>query len=399
MMFLNLPTEQITLDSIEQLLNTGVAEGPSLEFKEDFPKHLEKSISSMANTYGGLILIGVKQTVTGTGIVPVEGIRLQPGLRERVIQIGINAIYPPIVPDVRVVDFKSDAMLAAPDRALLVISVHESEEAHAVDGRTAVYIRADNISDRIKKATIEEIEWFQQKREKSRREKTRILENAQRHAREFLTRLRTKHRLSTSYPKGRFVFWAVPTFPRSPLATPKDLYERSKKLIVPVSEIGVSTFPTGMPHRVHEGIYWAGESGGELYYTEIQQQGLIYSEFGFWWDDDATAPTQIFFPSAAAELIWAGSKFALGMYHDVGYLGLFDFHFHVVGVRDRALEGRPLYQPQMLDDVIELPHVTLSAMSDEADLFKPARSILRELYWALGIDATDTRLDKDFGKK
>ena len=98
------------------------------------------------------------------------------------------------------------------------------EGGHAVEGRTTVYIRADNVSDPIKKATVEEMEWFERGREKSRREKNRVWENAQRHAQYFLERLRERHRLGETQPKGRFVFWIVPTFPRAPIATPKQLY-------------------------------------------------------------------------------------------------------------------------------------------------------------------------------
>jgi predicted HTH transcriptional regulator len=170
------PSHRINIESIafkkigdiEQFLNSGVREGTLLEFKKQFPSRLEKSISSMANTYGGLILIGVEETATGGAIVPVKGVALEPGLRERVIAIGLNAIYPPIIPDVRVVEFKSDDALENPDRAVVSIRVDESEEGgHAVDGRTAVYIRADNVSDPIRKATIDELEWFQHKREKA----------------------------------------------------------------------------------------------------------------------------------------------------------------------------------------------------------------------------------------
>ena len=83
------------------------------------------------------------------------------------IEIGINAIYPPVIPEVRVVEFKSSDAVPTPDRAVVVIRVDESEEGgHAADGRTAVYIRADNVSDRMRKATVEEMGWFQHKREK-----------------------------------------------------------------------------------------------------------------------------------------------------------------------------------------------------------------------------------------
>jgi hypothetical protein len=392
---LKLSLQHIT--DIEQLLNSGVREGTLLEFKEQFPKKLEKVISSMANTYGGLILIGVEETTTGAGVVPVKGVELIPGMRERVIQIGINSIYPPIIPDVRVVDFKSSNTVSNPDRAVVVIRVDESEEGgHAVDDRTAVYIRADNVSDRMRKATIEEIEWFQHKREKSRREKSRTLDNAQRHAQHFLQRLREKHKLSTSHPKGRFAFWTVPAFPRSPIATPKELYTLTKRLLVPMPTGVVSAFPAGSPRPIAEGIYWGNELNADYCFTEIQQQGLIYSEFGFWWDEDAVSPSSIFSPSAAGTLLKAASTFAKSVYSACGYLGLLDFHFRVAGVKDRYIPLRHLAQhgPRMMDDITEV-RSQLSVTSDDAQLREVTKAMLRDIYWAFGLDAPDHVLDMD----
>ena len=67
-----------TISEIEQLLNSDVREGTLLEFKEQFPNRLEKVISSMANAYGGVILMGVQETTIGGGVVPVQGVALVP---------------------------------------------------------------------------------------------------------------------------------------------------------------------------------------------------------------------------------------------------------------------------------------------------------------------------------
>lgn len=143
----NIPIDAITIQDIEQFLQSGVREGVLLDFKAEFPKRLDKTIASMANTYGGMVLIGVEETASGGGVLPIKGVVLVRGLREKVIQIGIDSIYPPLIPEAKVVEFKSDPALAEPDRAVVVIRVHESEEGHAVEQRTAVYLRADNVSD------------------------------------------------------------------------------------------------------------------------------------------------------------------------------------------------------------------------------------------------------------
>jgi predicted HTH transcriptional regulator len=205
----NIPIDDIKIQDIEQFLQSGAKEGTLLDFKEDFPKRLDKTISSMANTFGGMVLIGVEETTAGGGKVPIKGMPLGPGLRERVIQIAINSIYPPLIPEVSVVEFKSDPALTELDKAIVVIRVHESEYGHAVDQRTTVYVRTDNVSDPMKKATFEEVEWFINKRQKSITEKARIIEQACRHAQYFLAEV-----IARNYrpdPEGRFVIWTVPT--------------------------------------------------------------------------------------------------------------------------------------------------------------------------------------------
>jgi Schlafen, AlbA_2 len=390
----NLPLDTITIQDIEQFLQSGARENTVFELKEQFPNKLERVISSMANTSGGMILIGVEETKTGGGVVPVKGIPLESGLRERVVQIGLNAIYPPVIPKVRVVDFKSDTSLAAPDKAVVVIRVHESDEGHAVDHRTAVYIRADNVSDRMRKATVEEVEWFLQKRQKSLAEKSRIIQQAQQHAEQFLARLRERHHRSTSEPKGKFIIWTVPTFPRSPIGTPKQLYEATQNQILQNLEIAPCSFPYGVPHALFEGIYWGHDESSNYYYTEIHQQGLIYSEFEFWWDRHQSNDP-VFIPSAAAILLWAAAKFGRGLYQQFGYFGLFDLRIALDGIQDRRIDSSWRMMSRIMDRNIEAV-AKFSTEALEEELLSKCKEMIRETYWAFGWDADDRRLESDF---
>lgn len=344
----------------------------------------------MANTSGGMILIGVEETATGSGIVPLKGLPLVSGHRERVIEIGLNAIYPPLIPEVRVLEFKSDPSLNAPDRAVVVIRVHESEEGHAVDQRTAIYVRADNVSDRMRKATIDETEWFFQKRGNSLAAKNRAIQQSHQHAQQFLVRLRHRHQRSTSEPKGRFVIWAVPTFPRLPIATPKELYQITQKQICYAPAFG--GFPCGMPRPLFEGIYWCQDESSRYFYTEIHQQGLVYTEFEFWWEDQIE---NVFIPHGAAMLLQLASKFASNLFRSVGYFGLFDIGMRLVGVRDRHIHPTFFIKPQMIDDVVEF-NTRMSATSTEEELLSKLKEIIRDVYWAFGLDADTKRIEEDF---
>jgi hypothetical protein len=392
----NIPVEKISMQDIEQFLQSGVKEGTLLDFKEQFPSKLEKTISSMANTFGGMILIGVEETSTGGGVTPIKGLPLVPGLRERVIQIGINSIYPPLIPEVRVVDFKSDPALSESDKAVVVIRVNESEEGgHAVDQRTTVYVRADNVSDWIRKATVEESEWFHQKRQKSLTEKGRIIQQAQQHAREYLIRLRTRHLRSTSEPKGRFVVWTVPTFPRHPIATPKKLFDATFALVRRNYPTFPGSFPYGTRCPVLDGLYLADDETKEFYFTEIHQQGLIYTEHEFRWDQYQADGLE-FVPSGAAMLLRVAAEFGCDLYEQSGYFGLCDLHLGLVGIKGRAVTRSTYRLPKMMDDTLAVER-KIGTRIDNHHLFSICKEMIREVYWAFGWEVDDNRLTKDFG--
>jgi Putative DNA-binding domain len=392
----NIPIEKITIEDIEQFLKSGAKEGTLLDFKEEFPKRLEKAISSMANTFGGMILIGVEETDTGGGVTPIKGLPLKPGLRETVIQIGIDSIYPPLIPEVRAVDFKSDPALSEPDRAIVVIRVHESAEAgHAVDQRTTVYVRADNVSDWMRKATVEESEWFHQKRQKSLAEKARIIKQAQHHAQEYVVSLRTRHQRPTSEPRGRFVVWTVPTFPRLPIAIPKAMFDETFGLIRRNYPIFPGSFPFGTRCPVVDGLYLADDESSELYFTEIHQQGLIYTEHEFRWDKYQADGLE-FVPSGAAMLLRVAAEFGCELYEQCGYFGLCDLHLGLVGIKGGAVARSAHRLPKMMDDTLAVER-KISSRIDNESLFSICKEMIREVYWDFGWEVDDNRLVRDFG--
>ncbi len=299
----------ITPEDLNTFLSTGVRENFILDFKRDFPKNLEKTLAAFANTYGGAILIGVDETPTGAAVLPVHGLNLRQGLRERVLQIALDNIYPPLVPDVHVIPIKSSANIADADCAVIVVRVHESDDApHAVEQRTAVYLRVDNVSDRFeRKATIGEIEWLANKREKSVAEKARILRHVQMHAREYRERRSRRNTSQKPLEKGQIVFYTVPRYPRGQLAEPRRLREIAHSARVQIAAVP-SFLPGGSPTAVPQGVLFDEIHGT----SEFHEQGIIYHSFDFWWDSGSAetgpAPSRTVSPSVSAADI-------LNLYH------------------------------------------------------------------------------------
>jgi hypothetical protein len=391
----SIPIDNLTWTDVNNFCQARPREGLILDYKLDFPRRLDKAIASFANTYGGHVLIGVDETATGEPVLPIVGIPLQEGLRERVVAIALDAIYPPVYPEVRVVEFRS-ADAAAPDRAVIVIRVHESDAAHAVDGGRSVYLRADNISDQFtRQATIEEMEWLLNKRKKPLDLKERLLRDAQRRAANYLPTYRAAMRLSTDEPRGKYILWTVPTFPRAELTSPQRLLALSRTWSVRGTNFD---FPTGDGEPIAGGVRHPRTPVFNYWYTEVNRFGLVYTEISFTGrgEDFRDAITC----DLIASLMVASLQFSMNLYENIGYFGLVDFHFDVAPTLNRypflsiALE-RHLTENRTLEDRISLAF-TSSVKEIRESLLQRAREKYREFMWAFGLNVSDEDASRHF---
>ncbi len=128
--------ERKTYADVDAFLKERIPEGPRLDYKREIPKDIERTISAMANSEGGLIVIGVdEERATRTPKLPPDGIALA-GQAERVQSKAYQAIHEPITAlDIGTIPFPDDG-----ERGVLVVRIHPSERApHAVDqGRTVL---------------------------------------------------------------------------------------------------------------------------------------------------------------------------------------------------------------------------------------------------------------------
>ena len=59
------PIDNITWSAVEEFCAQGIAEGTYLDYKVEFPTELARTIAAMANTLGGVVLIGVEESTDG----------------------------------------------------------------------------------------------------------------------------------------------------------------------------------------------------------------------------------------------------------------------------------------------------------------------------------------------
>lgn len=342
-------------------------------------------------------MIGVGETSTGEPVLPIAGVALQPGLRERVVAKALQSINPPIYPEVRVAEFRSPGATQN-DRAVVVVRVHESDDgAHAVDGGTSVYLRVDNISSHFKrKASIEEVDWLINKRQKSLAFKKRLIETAHGRARNYVIAWRAAQRLSTEEPKGTFVLYTVPKFPRNELSSPQQLLQFSRSQQWKQHLYGLE-FPLGGAVPIADGIRHPDSHRMAYWFTEVNRFGLIYTQVGF-------TPTPMDQKEAincatVARLLVAGLRFSINMYENMlGYYGLLDFHFSVSPTQNRypfVTELETYWDSRSLDD-----HITVEFSSSVKEirdsLAERAKQSYQEFLWAFGLNADNAAASNHF---
>lgn len=105
----------VTFNRVSELVAQGQPESFTLEYKEKFSASLVKSVAAMANTYGGLILVGVTDKKVENRIV---------GVSEDVITSIVNGCFESLEPPTWQPEIISLPLPHDPDRVVVVIRVH-----------------------------------------------------------------------------------------------------------------------------------------------------------------------------------------------------------------------------------------------------------------------------------
>ena len=155
-MLFSKPISDLTFEDVEEFCKR-FRENIRVEYKASFDdsvkRKLPRVLSSFANSYGGILIIGINAPA-GIPQEPFEGIvfpEREPGLT--VQQICRDGIFPEIPLYTSVVPSRR------PDRAFLVAQVEESPKApHAIENTTKVYVRVGEGTESSTLADIPRIE-------------------------------------------------------------------------------------------------------------------------------------------------------------------------------------------------------------------------------------------------
>lgn len=249
-------------------------EGVRVEYKsKTTTESLRKTISSFANTQGGILIIGVDaDKERNKARFPIQGIPNNGGIEEWIMQSATDGIYPSILPEVIICDVPGET-----GNVVVVVRVEESQQApHAIQNTDRVYIRVASVTQphkpkdesKIKDAGIDRIEYLLKRREEPRRISRQILERIE-------ERVRTmSYRSQLEQPN--LTIFARPLFPFRPIIDPSEIYEfMVLHPLIPstASNINLNT------RKVSGGVCYM-QTGESLDFWELNEYGIIYHRTG-----------------------------------------------------------------------------------------------------------------------
>ena len=253
------PIDEITFEDVESFCQQW-AEGVHVEYKSDIEEvkgTIPKIVSSFANTYGGILLIGVEADQKNNTVSSIPGIPQRNGIEEQIQQSALTGIYPGVIPEIKLVDVPNSG------NVVVVVRVDESVQApHAIKEVTQVYIRVGSITQpyEYKLAEMDRIAYMFKRREDSQVVARQILDRIE----ERISKLEPAWknignilRLFSVFPT--FTVIARPVFPYRPLTTISNIYELHRGPLWP-------------PRRVIGGHFCYNEEE----YWELNEYGIIY---------------------------------------------------------------------------------------------------------------------------
>ena len=220
-------------------------------------KHIPKIVSSFANTFGGIFLIGVDANQQNNRVDSILGIPQQNGVEEQIQQSALTGIYPGVIPEIKLVDVPTSG------NVVVIVRVDESVQApHAIEQSTKVYFRSGSITQlyKLELANVDRISYMLKRREDSQVFAQQIFNRIEERISNIDPAYKTIE--NTQHPFGDFPTFTViarPTFPYRPLISASKIYESHRGPLWP-------------PRRVTGGHFCYDEKG----YWELNEYGIVY---------------------------------------------------------------------------------------------------------------------------
>ncbi len=400
---------KINFDDVVSFCKQQIPEGVHLDYKKDFPTNLEKTISAFANTTGGLIIIGVEDKDSKPK-PPFEGLQYKKGFRERVNNIILSNIYPPVFPEIQVCNQISN-------KTFVIIRVPQSNMTpHYIRHKTQIYIRTDDISHPEELATADQIEWLRDRRKKSEELREFLYDTALSRYNNYL-----KFENLKGIPSCETTISIAPLYPTKPYKTPHEI----KQLYEDIKVIGykrIRQIPYSYNIKLIQGgvanfSYYKARQNQRISYIEINQFGLIYykdclgrikkvkieDENG----NKVHKEIKITYLAWIIELIDLFLEYAVKFYERLGYWGLLEFKFSLdklfgvllldIGMSPELLEADDIKNASIDDELKWQREYYVYEIRDKRPeiLIK----LIKDISWSLGFEYITGKGFKNFLKE
>jgi hypothetical protein len=256
------------------------SEGATLDYKEDIPKDIEKTVSAMANTLGGIIILGVSEDDQAKPLLPILGMDMRRGLVEQITSKCVDNIYPPVVPESYLVSNETG------DKALVVLRIAQSRDApHAINSSTRVYIRTGRQNSQDALASLDRIFWLRERRQQSEAFGEWLFARA--NERYDLIQAGKVHGIAASTEPERghclLTLAVSPVYPdASTLVRSSDLNQIRRKITIRDPMRTADEFPIQERETVNriveDGVvmHWPGGRSLRTYHTHLNIHGLYF---------------------------------------------------------------------------------------------------------------------------
>ena len=220
------PINEISYEDVAKFCEQKNRESFILDYKEILPDNekLAKSIAAFANTYGGLLLIGVK---AGDGFPqgPFVGFDHDNGLNyeEKIQSVILSYIRQPLFPEIKVCG-------PINGKSFIVIRIAESNlTPHRIGDKVRIYVRTGELSSPIDEVNWERLEWLKQRRQKSINLRESLDKESEIY---FDEAFKNKYNIDPGKYPAILTLKSYPLFPQNPLTVFRELMNDERYIMV-----------------------------------------------------------------------------------------------------------------------------------------------------------------------
>jgi len=387
---------ELKWEDIIDFCNQQIVEGATLDYKQDFPNDLSKTIAAFANTMGGIILIGVAENAENKPLLPINGIPFERGLSERVMNVILSNITPPVIPEIQICLNKDKSKL------VIVIRVPQSNQTpHAINNNTRVYIRTGNRNKYEELISVDKLQWILNNRNKSLLLIEELLSKSnERFQKYFEKELNNQKAEGKNDLKdlSRLSLVLSPVFPSNIICTPPELKKILENIYVFDYFYTSSEFPIdrgrGTSVSYQSGITLGLFVENYAYYTDLSCFGIYFYKqnlFKKFYDKSDLQNNIIRVNEVFARMDQFFDSANL-FYQQLGFYGLIKFDFLIDGLDKYILQvGQDHYLSTMEANV----GYNITCLSSELEIKKREfiSSAIKNLGWTYNVNIKDDYLE------